>query len=123
MTLVSALMLSVQLLVPEQPPPDQPEKAKPVSGIAVRVTAVPLRYVVEQVAPQFMPAGALATVPLPDPALTTLRLTGCEKLAVTLTSPLMTTVQAPVPEQPSDQPTKEEPASGVAVRVTDGLPS
>jgi len=41
-TVVAAFMVTVQLPVPEQPPPLQPEKVEPPAGLAVRVTAVPL---------------------------------------------------------------------------------
>jgi hypothetical protein len=39
----------------------------------VRVTEVPLESVTLQVAPQLMPAGLLVTVPVPVPALATVR--------------------------------------------------
>ena len=67
-TVVAAEMVTVQVLVPEQPPPVQPLKVEPAAGAAVRVTAVPLVKLAAQVAPQVMPAGELVTVPLPVPA-------------------------------------------------------
>src|SRR6267142_1878364 len=70
-TEVAALRVTVQVPVPEQPPPLQPEKVEPAAGVAVRVTAVPLANGAEHVAPQAMPTGALETVPLPAPALLT----------------------------------------------------
>ena len=66
---VAALIVTVQVPVPVQPPPLQPVNVEPAAGVAVRVTAVPLAKAAEQVAPQEMPAGALVTVPLPAPAL------------------------------------------------------
>ena len=70
--------------VPEQPPPLQPENVESAAGLALRVTAVPLGKLPEQVAPQAIPAGALVTVPLPVPALLTASVTGCRaKVAVT----------------------------------------
>src|SRR5438093_355575 len=66
-TVCAALIVTVQVPVPEQPPPLQPEKVEPAAGAAVKVTEVPLAYVAAQVAPQAMPAGALVTVPLPAP--------------------------------------------------------
>jgi len=42
MTVVFAVKVIVQALVPVQPPPRQPSKTKPVSARAVRVTCVPL---------------------------------------------------------------------------------
>src|SRR3989442_9058024 len=72
-TVVAAESVTVQVPVPEQPPPVQPEKVEPAAGVAVNVTAVPLAKLAEQVAPQFMPARALVTVPLPVPAGVTVR--------------------------------------------------
>jgi len=68
---VAALTVTVQVPVPEQPPPLQPEKVEPAAGAAVKVTAVPLANAAAQVGPQEMPAGALVTVPMPAPALVT----------------------------------------------------
>ena len=55
--------------VPEQTPPDQPVKVESVSGVAVRVTPVPLAKDALQVGPQLIPLGAEVTVPLPLPSL------------------------------------------------------
>jgi hypothetical protein len=41
-TVVSALMVTTHVPVPEQLPPDQPEKEWPESGVAVSVTVDPL---------------------------------------------------------------------------------
>jgi hypothetical protein len=41
-TVVAADTVTLQELVPEQPPPLQPVKVEPVAGVAVRVSAVPL---------------------------------------------------------------------------------
>ena len=56
-----------------------------------------------------MPAGELVTVPLPVPALLTVRVwLGTLKVAVTDLAAFMVTVQVPVPEQtPPLQPPKE----------------
>src|SRR5439155_3628020 len=67
-TVVAAEMVTVQVLAPAQPPPVQPAKEEPAADAAVRVTAVPLVKLAEQVAPQLMPTGELVTVPLPVPA-------------------------------------------------------
>jgi hypothetical protein len=64
---VAALIVTVQVPVPEQPPPVQPVNVAPAEGVAVSVTAVPLLNDAVQVAPQLMPAGALVTVPGPAP--------------------------------------------------------
>jgi hypothetical protein len=64
-----------------------------------------------------MPAGELVTVPLPVPALTTVRpKVWVLKVAVQEAAALIVTepVEHPVPLQP----TKVEPLAGVAVKVT-----
>jgi hypothetical protein len=65
-------MVTAQVPVPVQAP-DQPVKSDPVSGVAVRVTAVPSRNDAVQLAPQLIPAGLLVTVPAPVPVLLTSR--------------------------------------------------
>jgi len=70
-TEVAALIVTVQVPLPVQPPPLQPVKVEPAAGAAVKVTKVPLANEAEQVVPQEMPAGLLVTVPLPVPALET----------------------------------------------------
>ena len=70
-TVVAAVSETVQVLVPEQPPPLQPVKVEPASGAAVRVTAAPLANAAVHVAPQEIPPGLLVTVPVPVPALLT----------------------------------------------------
>src|SRR5437879_13711371 len=66
-TVCAAFTVTVQVAVPEQPPPLQPEKVEPAAGAAVKVTAVPLANAAAQVAPQATPAGELVTVPVPAP--------------------------------------------------------
>ena len=56
-----------------QPVPVQPAKTEPAAGVAVNVTMVPLLKVAEQLVAQLIPAGELAMVPLPVPALATAR--------------------------------------------------
>ena len=70
-TVVAAVSVTVHVAVPEHPPPLQPVKAEPAAGLAVRVTALPLVKLAEQLVPQLIPAGALVTVPEPLPDLTT----------------------------------------------------
>ena len=53
--------------VPEQAPL-HPVNIWPVFGVAARPMTVPAPPVMEQVAPQLMPAGELVTVPVPLPA-------------------------------------------------------
>ena len=64
---VAAFIVTVQVPVPEHPPPVQPVNVAPADGVAVSVTALPLLNDAVQVAPQLMPAGALVTVPGPAP--------------------------------------------------------
>jgi len=119
-TVVAAKTVTVQAPVPEQPPPLQPLKVEPAAAVAVSVTAVPLGKLAEQVAPQLIPAGELVTVPLPVPALETVRVKVCGvKVAVTVVAAETVTVQAPVPVQPAPlQPVKVELTFGAAVSVT-----
>jgi hypothetical protein len=65
-------IVTVQVLVPLQAP-DQPEKVEPLAGVAARVTLVPKAKSWEQVDPQLIPGGSELTVPVPAPALLTLR--------------------------------------------------
>src|SRR2546430_12471426 len=67
----AALIVTAQVPVPVQVPPLQPVKVEPAAGAAVKVTAVPLAYAAAQVWPPETPAGGLAAVPLPEPALLT----------------------------------------------------
>ena len=53
--------------------PLQLVKVEVPSGTAVSVTGVPLLKVVEQVAPQLIPAGELVTVPPPVPFFVTFK--------------------------------------------------
>ena len=119
-TVVAAEIVTVQVLVPEQPPPLQPLKVEPAAGAAVSVTAVPLVKLAAQVAPQVIPAGALVTVPLPVPAAVTVSVkVWSVKVAVTVVAAETVTTHDPVPVQPPPlQPLKIEPAAGVAVSVT-----
>src|SRR5881409_20260 len=116
---VAAVMVTVQVPVPVQPPL-QPVKVEPGAGTAVSVTAVPLVKVAAQVALQEMPAGALVTVPLPVPLGLTVNVKVCSaKVAVTVVAAPSVTEQVPVPAQPPPlQPVKVEPAAGAAVSVT-----
>ena len=68
---MAALIVTLQVPVPVQPPPLQPENVEPAAGVPVSVTAVPLANAAEQIAPQEMAAGAVETVPAPAPAFVT----------------------------------------------------
>jgi hypothetical protein len=77
-TLLATVIDTVQgvVVVPEQPPPDQPVKVEPVPAVAVRTTLASASYSAddaEHVVPQLMPARSEATVPVPLPALVTFR--------------------------------------------------
>ena len=65
-TLWAAFMVTLQLPVPLQAPP-QPLKVEEESGEAVSVTVCPALKAAEQVAPQEMLAGLDVMVPLPLP--------------------------------------------------------
>jgi hypothetical protein len=125
-TMVSAVTDRVQVATPVQPPPDQPVKAEPVAGVAVRVTLAVGANAAEQVGPQLMFVVAAGvdvdvTVPFPVPARTMVRvLVGSEKVAATVVAADIVTVQvAVVPEHPPpDQPANTEPVAAAAVRTT-----
>ena len=119
-TEVAEVRSTVQVPVPWHAP-DQPAKVEPASGVAVNTIDVPLLKLAEQVDPQLMPEGALATVPVPVPASLTLNCTeeGLRvKFAVTDAAAVRLTVQLPVPWQAPDQPLKVDPEAGVAVSTT-----
>jgi hypothetical protein len=65
LTAVAAFMVTLQLPVPEHPPPDQPEKEEPAAGEGLSVTVVPSTNEALHVVPQLIPAGDEVTVPLP----------------------------------------------------------
>jgi hypothetical protein len=70
-TFLAADIVTVQLLdVPEQAPL-QPLNVEPLAGVALRVTAVPLAKLAEQVVPQLIPVGWLVTAPVPVPDFVT----------------------------------------------------
>jgi hypothetical protein len=125
-TMVSSVTDRVHVLVPVQPPPDQPVKAEPVAGVAVRTTLAVALKSAAQVAPQLMLVVAAGvdvdvTVPVPVPARTMVRVfVGSEKVAVTVVAADSVTVQvAVVPEHPPpDHPANTEPVAAAAVRTT-----
>jgi hypothetical protein len=114
----AASIVTLQAPVPLQAPL-QPANVEPESGVAVKFTTVPLSKFAEQLEPQEIPAGELATVPVP--VLDTVRVKGplfVLKFALTDFAASMVTLQAPVPLQAPLQPANVEPESGVAVRFT-----
>lgn len=63
-TVIGEDVTTEQEPAPEQAP-DQPMKVKPVLGVAVRVSTVPVLKLTLQVAPQEIPKGVEATMPPP----------------------------------------------------------
>ena len=105
---------------PLHPPPLQLVNVEPAVGAAVRVTVLPVTKSAAQTVPQEIPLGSLLTVPVPVPALITVRrlvLTAVINRAVTVALPV--TVQAPVPEQSPLHPANDEPGDAAAFRATD----
>jgi len=119
---LAALIGTAQVPVPAHAPL-QPANTEPLAGVAVKITLAPLANPYEHADPQLMPAGLLATVPAPDPALVTVKLylalVVCGlNVAVTLFAAFMVTAQAAAPVHAPLQPAKVEPAAGTAVSVT-----
>ena len=104
---------------PEHPPPLQPVNAEPAFATAVRVTICPDAKLAWHVGWHVIPDGLLETLPMPLPA-SPIESVGPLPLnaAVTLWLWLIVRLHVPVPEQSPLQPVNEEPACGVAVRVT-----
>jgi hypothetical protein len=71
-TLLAASRTTAQPPVPVQAPL-QPVKVELVEAVALRPTLVPLGKLALQVAPQLIPLGLEVTVPVPVPALATVR--------------------------------------------------
>lgn len=63
-----------QVPVPLQPPPCHPAKTDPEPAVAVSVTEAPGAKLALHVLPQSIPAGALVTVPVPEPPSLTVTL-------------------------------------------------
>ena len=72
-TLSAESIATVQVSVPAQTVPNQPANVEPASGVTLRVTDVPALNTSVQSAPQLIPSGPDVTVPLPVPALLTVR--------------------------------------------------
>ena len=119
MTVLSAVMATVQVLPVTLSQPSHSVKLEPEAGVAVRVRVVPLVYVEEHVDPQLIPEGLPVIVPLPVPDLMIEIVRIFSNVAVTVMLPLTVTVHVLVPEQPLPlQPVKTEPDVAAAVRVT-----
>jgi hypothetical protein len=72
-TALAAVIDTLQVPPPLQPPPDQPAKVDPSPALAARTTVEPGLNVCEQTDPQLIPVGSDVTVPLPFPAMLTVR--------------------------------------------------
>ena len=73
-TVLLASNVTVQLEVPEQPPPDQPVKIEPGLATAVNIVTVPSKAADVQLEPQLILADeVLVTIPEPAPLLFTVR--------------------------------------------------
>lgn len=128
---VSAPRVNVQLgfALPAQGPLVQLAK-RPVVGEANRVIDVPDAKLAVHVAPQSIPAGELATLPVPPSwTLVTVSVNVPDgggggvaevlKAALMVMLLLMWTVQEPVPAQPPPlHPAKTDPEAGTALSVT-----
>jgi hypothetical protein len=125
--LAAAFIVTTQAPVPVHAPV-QPANVDPDAGDGVSVTAVPLAKVVLHVGAQLMPAGELATVPVPVPASVTVNVCGGggvlerndaePKYAVTASELLTVSEQVPVPVHAPLQPLKGVAALPVAVNTT-----
>jgi hypothetical protein len=69
-TELAALIVTVQVVVPVHAP-DQPANVLLAPGVSLSVTWVPETKLAEHTVGQVIPAGALATVPVPAPASVT----------------------------------------------------
>jgi hypothetical protein len=119
-TFASAVIETVQVLVPVQPPPDQPANADPSATVAaaVKTTLPPPANSSEHVVPHAMPGGTDVTVPVPVPALLTVRACPAPQLPPALVP--VPAVKAPLRHQHSPLPSKNQhpldiPATAIAV--------
>jgi hypothetical protein len=69
----AALIVTVHVPVPVQPPPLQPVNVEPAAGVAVKVTAAPVVNDAEHVVPHEISAELLVTLPVSVPDLETVR--------------------------------------------------
>jgi hypothetical protein len=111
-------MVTSQAPVPVQAPL-QPVNTEPLAGVAAMLTTVPESNSAVQATPQSIPAGALATVPLPVPDRFTVKRNRGAKRADMATSEFRSTVQVPLPTHGAEvQPTKTEPGAAAGVSFT-----
>jgi hypothetical protein len=113
-------MLTVHVAPDVASQPLQPVKRESRSGVAVKVTVVPLTKLAEQALPQLIPDGLDVTVPLPRPDLLTVSVNRSRvNVALTVLAALIVTLQV-APEAASHpvHPVKREPDAETAVNVT-----
>src|SRR5882672_9368096 len=97
--------------------PDHPANVE-CNGTAVRWTCVPHANTSRQSRPQEIPRGFEVTVPSPSPRCATVRRHIRLNRASTRVAASSVTTQAPSPlHPPPRQPTKRDPAAGVAVNA------
>jgi hypothetical protein len=99
--------VTLQVPVPEHPPPLHPVKVLPPVGVAVSVTCVFGAKLAEQAVPQLIPPEELVTVPVPVPAKTTVNPFPALNTALTVAAAVRVIVHAPVPLQLPLQPPKK----------------
>ncbi len=118
LTDASADIVTLQAPVPEHAPP-QPVNVLPSFGVAVNATDAPSPNVALQVVGHAIPDGSEATEPSPVTLTSSVRVTAtAEKLAPTDWSPVIVTLQAPLPEQAPVQPSNTNPSPGAGVSPT-----
>ena len=122
-TAFAELNLTTHSLAPlTESQPIQTTALEPVSAVPFSVTVAPSVYSAEHSVPQSMPAGVLATVPLPLPPLVTERafLPCTAKVAVTVFAAFSSTRHSfePLTESQLPQTTALEPAFGAPFSVT-----
>jgi hypothetical protein len=112
----------VHVPVPSQGPAPQPVKVDPAEAVAVNTITVPLAKPNEHVGPQLIPVGLLVTVPVPVPALFTVKVTldpVVLNVAVTASAALIVTEQVLVPVHPAPlHPANVDPLAAAAVSIT-----
>lgn len=116
-TVVFPVIVKEQVATALTHPPLNPVKAEPCEALAVRVIEVPLAKEAIQVAPQLIPPGLLLTLPLPSSARVTVRVKRGAKVAVQVLLAFMVTSPSKQSASPL-QPTKVEPLSATAARLT-----
>src|SRR5579884_445862 len=107
LTLLEELIETVQVVAEPPQAPVQPRKLAPVCGVATSVTVAFAAKGAEQtLAPLPQLIAPLPPLTFPAPLTSTLSVTACAKLAVTLWSADIVSVHEPVPEQSPPHPVK-----------------